>query len=81
MEDQDIILQLNKIFAAILKKNDIALTHGTTAADVQGWDSLTNMMIIDSVEKYFAFKFRLMEIMKLNNIGDMVAIIKKKTSQ
>jgi len=80
MEDQDIILQINKIFSAILKK-EVSLTPNTTAADVAGWDSLTHMMLIDSIEKHFAIKFKLMEIMKLNNIGDMVGFIKKKTAK
>jgi acyl carrier protein len=80
MEDQDIILQINKIFSAILKK-EVSLTPTTTAADVAGWDSLTHMMLIDTIEKHFAIKFKLMEIMKLNNIGDMVGFIKKKTAK
>lgn len=80
MEDQEIISQINTIFSAILKK-PIELTSTTTAADVAGWDSLTHMMLIDSIEKHFAIKFKLMEIMKLNNIGDMVGFIKKKVNK
>ena len=78
MEDQEIITKFNGIFSTVLKKDNIALTPTTTAADVEGWDSLTHMMLIDNIEKQFAVKFKLMEVMKFNNVGDMVACVKKK---
>ncbi len=81
MEDQEILEQVNKLFTKILKKPNVVLTYETTAADVDGWDSLTHMMLIDSVEKHFAIKLKLMEVMKLNNVGDLVAIVKLKTTK
>ena len=81
MEDQEILEQVNKLFTKILKKPNVVLSYETTAADVDGWDSLTHMMLIDSVEKHFAIKLKLMEVMKLNNVGDLVAIVKLKTTK
>jgi len=78
MEDQEILEQLNGIFAQVLKRDGISLSADTTAPDVNGWDSLTHMIIIDSVEKHFGIKFKLMEIMNFKNVGDLVACIQKK---
>ena len=78
MEEQDILKEITGIFCKVLKKKELTITNSTTTADVDGWDSLSHMMIIDSVEKHFSIKFKLMEIMKFNNVGDMVACIKKK---
>jgi acyl carrier protein len=78
MEDQEILTQITAIFNKVLKKQNVVLSAETTAADVDGWDSLTHMMIIDSIEKHFALRFKLMEIMKFNNVGDMISCIKKK---
>ena len=79
MEDQEILAQINKIFSEILKK-DIHLSYATTAADVEGWDSLTHSLLIDSVEKHFSVRFKLKEMIRFNNIGDMVSCIKQKLS-
>ena len=78
MEENQIYDQLKGLYRTILKKDKVDLYPETTAADIDGWDSLTHMILMDSVEKHFAIKFKLMEIMKFNNVGDMVACIQKK---
>jgi acyl carrier protein len=77
MDSNEIYEHLQKIYCTILKKDKVILTDETTAADIDGWDSLTHMLLMDSVEKEFAIKFKLMEIMKFNNVGDMVTCIQK----
>ena len=78
MEDQEIISQLNTIIGGVLRKKDLVLTPETTAKDVTGWDSLTHMIIIDSIEKHFKVRFKLNEIMNFKNVGDTVTCIKSK---
>ncbi len=78
MEENELYGQLNKIYETILKKEGVTVAPETTAADIDGWDSLTHMILMDSIEKHFYIKFKLMEIMKFNNVGDMVACIQKK---
>ena len=43
MEIEEILRELDTIFRDILKNENITLTTETTAKDVDGWDSLTNM--------------------------------------
>ena len=78
MEDQEILSQLNTIIGGVLRKKDLVLTPETTAKDVPGWDSLTHMIIIDSIEKHFKVRFKLNEIMNFKNVGDTVTCIKNK---
>jgi acyl carrier protein len=54
MENQEILLQLDTIFSNIIRNKNMSLSLETTAADVNGWDSLTHMMIIDSIEDMVA---------------------------
>jgi acyl carrier protein len=77
MDEQQILSQVNEIFTSVLKK-PATLSLETTASDVDGWDSLTHIMLIDRIEKHFSIKFKLMEIMKFKNVGDIVACIRKK---
>ena len=66
METTELLEILNGIFRKVLKRDDITLTESTTAHDVDGWDSLTNMR----------FSFR--EIVKLKNVGDLCRTIMNK---
>lgn len=78
MDEQTILETLNGIFRKVLKRDNISLSASTTAKDVEGWDSLTNMILISEVEKTFHIHFSFREIVKLKNIGDLCAGISKK---
>ena len=55
METEEILRELDTIFRDILKNENIALTPATTAKDVEGWDSLTNMRLITAIENITTF--------------------------
>jgi len=80
METQEILTQMNSILSKVLRKKDIEVSVTTTASDVDGWDSLSHMIIIDSIEKHFGVKFKLNDIMRFNNMGDIVSNIQGKLS-
>lgn len=65
----------------MIRKKDLVLTPATVAADVPGWDSLTHMIIIDSIEKHFKVKFKLNEIMNFKNLGDVINTVKSKLTK
>lgn len=67
-------------FIKILGHNDFELKDNTTAKDVDGWDSITHMMIINDIEEMLNIKFKLMDLMSLKNIGDFNELIEKKIS-
>lgn len=79
MDTQTILNELNLIFQEVLKKDNIALTGETTAKDVDGWDSLTNMQLISKIEKHFNVRFTFRDIVKLKNVEDMCNVILTKT--
>jgi acyl carrier protein len=80
MEEIEIVSNINDVFKSVFKRNDIVLTPQTTANDVKGWDSLTHVMILDGIEKKFGVKFKLNEIVRFNNVGDIVVCLKQKIS-
>jgi acyl carrier protein len=45
---------------------------------VDGWDSLTHIRLMLTVEKAFNIKFSVSEIGKLENVGDLVTLIKEQ---
>lgn len=80
MEKSVIIEKLTAIFHEIFNDNSIVLCDGMTAADVENWDSLTHMLMITKVEEKFEVKFKLKELNKMKNVGDIVSLLEEKTA-
>ena len=78
METEEILSASLMIFRDILKNENITLTPETTAKDVDGWDSLTNMRLITAIEKHYNIRFGLREILKFKHVGDLCASIQAK---
>ena len=72
-----ILNDLNKIFRSYFNNDKINLVEKSTAKDVKGWDSLAQISLIVLIEKKFKMKFSVREISKLENVGEMVNLIKK----
>jgi acyl carrier protein len=69
---------LEKIFQDIFNNSSLLISKNTSAKDIDGWDSLTHIRLIVSIEKKFNIRFSALEIYDLKNVGEMVELIKKK---
>ncbi|WP_299311817.1 acyl carrier protein [uncultured Aquimarina sp.] len=78
MSREDILSKVRTAFISILEHENFQLSDGTTANDVDGWESITHMMIITEVEKTFDIKFKLMDLMNMNNVGDLINSIESE---
>ncbi|WP_320052953.1 acyl carrier protein [uncultured Acetobacteroides sp.] len=79
MTHSEALAHVQTIFQEVLKREGILLTESSTANDVDGWNSLSHMLIISSIEKHFAIRFNFREVVKLKNVGDLCnAIVTKK---
>lgn len=77
MTRQDIFEKLNEVFSDVFD-DDITVNDGTTAADIEDWDSLNHITLISEVEDAFGIKLSMKEVIGLNNVGELVDIIEKK---
>jgi acyl carrier protein len=78
MDEQEIYERLTKIFEDVFDEDAIKITPELTAKDVDGWDSLTHIRLMLTVEKAFKVKFSASEIGKLENVGDLVKLVKSR---
>lgn len=78
MNKNEIIEKLTPIFREVLEMSDLVLTDGLSANDVDNWTSLTHMLIMTKIEETFNITFKLKELKKLQNVGDMVTTIESK---
>jgi acyl carrier protein len=78
MDEPQIYQRLTEIFQEIFDEDSIEVTPKLSADDVDGWDSLTHIRLVLTIEKVFKIKFSTSEIVKLENVGDLVALIQGK---
>lgn len=78
MERADVYEKLTGIFRKVFDNDSLEISDELTANDVESWDSLTHMLLITEVENSFSVKFRLKDLNKMRNVGDLVDIIISK---
>jgi acyl carrier protein len=79
VDEAQIYERLTRLFQDIFDDDSISVTPELSAKDVDGWDSITHIRLMLTVEKAFKVKFSTSEISNLQNIGDLVALIKART--
>lgn len=75
MERATIKEKINFVLKSVLDHENYDISDELSAKDVDGWDSLTHMTIISEIEKAFGITFKLKELYKMKNIGDMIDLI------
>jgi len=78
MDEPQIYTRLTQIFEDVFDDDSIELTPELSAKDVDDWDSLTHIRLLLTIEKAFKIKFSTSEIGKLENVGDLVRLIKAR---
>lgn len=75
MTREEIISQLTPIARAMLKDENLVITDNLSSVNVPTWTSLSFMMLLTEIENRFGFKFKMMEILKLQNMGAIIDAI------
>lgn len=74
----DIYPTLQTIFSEVFDEDGLTISPATTAADVEGWDSLAHLRLMLAAEQEFGVRFSAAEIAALTNVGDLAALIQSK---
>jgi acyl carrier protein len=70
--------KLNTVFRHVFQDPSLQVHDAMTAGEVANWDSLSHMTMIQEVEKAFGIKFKLKEITRMKDVGDMATLIQEK---
>lgn len=74
----EILKEMNGIFARVLDSPSVVVTEASTANDVDGWDSLSHALILAEVEKHFGTKFSIRDVVRFQNVGDICRAVQAK---
>lgn len=70
--------ELQEIFRDLFDDNGIVLFNEMTADDIEDWDSLSNISLINDIEAHFQIKFTTEEIISCKNVGAFISLIMSK---
>lgn len=75
MTKEEIYEKLNEVFREVFDDDDIVVSASTTADDIEDWDSLEHINLVNAVESEFGIKFTMAQVQGFKNVGEMVEII------
>lgn len=70
--------RLERIFRDVMDDDQLVLTDDTVAADVEGWDSLSHVTLMFSIEQEYGIQFLGEEFAELGSVGELRQLIDRK---
>jgi len=75
MERVEVLTKINELGKEIFDDEMIVIEDITSAEDIDGWDSLTHLELIEALENEYKVKFTMEEILGSVNVGKLVDAI------
>jgi acyl carrier protein len=70
--------RVQSIFQDIFDDDSIMISLDTSADDIEDWDSLNHINLVSAIEQEFKVRFTLVELISLNDVGEMIDLISEK---
>ena len=67
--------KINEVFRSVFDDDELTVTRETTAADVEGWDSVMHVTLLINMEKAFGMKISSSSVAGLKSVGDLADLI------
>ena len=71
----DTMQKVTEVFRDVFDDDSLVITPETSAADIEGWDSVMHVSLLLNVEKALGVKFTSTQIASMTKVGDMLTII------
>lgn len=72
MNEQEILATLTDVIERHFGCSNCTITRESTALDVDGWDSLSHVVLMVKIEKAFRIKFSDEDLFSHQNVGSLV---------
>jgi acyl carrier protein len=76
-----VLQQVTEVFRDVFDADDLTIARETTAADVEGWDSLMHVRLMIAIEKVFRVRFSSSEVSSLHNVGELIDVLERKVAK
>ena len=72
MEREQLVVEVQELAREVFEKPNLVVSDTMSATDVDTWTSLNFMKFLTAVEDKYGFKFKMMELLQLRNIGAVI---------
>lgn len=72
------IERIKEVFKVVFEREDLNISEETNANDIKEWDSFKHLSLLAMLEKEFNIKFEVDDIVSMENVGDIIRLIKLK---
>lgn len=77
-DNEKILMRVGEVIRAVFRCPDASIGPSTVSADIDGWDSLSHVMLILECEKLFGIRFPKERIYSMKDVGEMCQIIRAR---
>ena len=81
MNRNEMFQKVQEICRDVFEDDQLTVTEDTSAADIEGWDSLTHLSLVSELEEAFDIAFTLDETTGSKKLGDLVSAIEKHVGE
>lgn len=78
MTREEVMEKVCEIARDIFDDDELVLEDDTVASDVDGWDSLTHLSLMNEIEEEFGVKFVMKEVQGLKDVGELIDAIMER---
>jgi len=75
MNRNNVIERLTEVFRDVFDDHSIIISERTTSEDIEDWDSIEHINLVEAVEDEFKLRFKMKEVSGMKNVGEMIDII------
>lgn len=72
MNREELKVEIEAIARETFQKPELVITDAMSATDVDTWTSLSFMQFLTAIEDKYCFKFKMMELLQLRNMGAVI---------
>jgi acyl carrier protein len=78
MTDDSVESRLTRVFRDVFDDDTLVIYPAMTAKDVDGWDSLTHVRLMLTVERKLNVRISAHEMASLKSVGDLIRLVEGK---
>ena len=67
--------KINEVFRSVFDDDELTVGRETTAADVEGWDSVMHVTLLINIEKAFGMRFSSSAVASLKSVGELADLV------
>lgn len=81
MNREQILEKVTNVFRDVFDDETIVITDETTAKDIEDWDSLSHITLINEIEMEFDYKFSMKDVLGMKNVGEMIDLLSQNIGE